>query len=603
MMRTQENCDRIVRMRKYARAALLPVAVVLIIGGGLFTASSYLLGAVVGIEEGMCADVEEDPDTGERLVYCCLDEIFLIEQQGAEEEKAAFMSALQRVTAMSSDEATVFFEAPYSGFIHAQYGWKTICGPKIACERCVLGPLCGNGVLQEGEECDDNNVISGDGCSADCTQERICGNGRREPEEECDDGNKISGDGCSPSCKVEFVPTIARYCGNGVVEPGEECDDGNAVNGDGCSATCTEEAVLHPLPPDAGTGALAESGTGVIAVEPIVLPEQEETQEETSSSTPAAPEPAPASDSAQVLPCGNGIIEPPEECDDGNAFLLDGCDRQCRIEQVFSADLCGNGVLDPGEECDVRGRKDTALCSVNCTLKKQASSYCGDGVVTAGEQCDDGNTAAGDGCSPGCRIETAMSRESLLCGNARRDPGEECDDGNRTDGDGCSGACFWEYGSLGDGIVQHAIGEQCEPASSDVPCTIHGRFSLPHCGNGVLNLREECDEGSGNANVPGALCHTDCSRAGCGDSILDSGEECDDGNVVSGDGCSRTCNRERTGLTPAAMISPQEVDAVNAQLLLANRRRDLDKTGPAAFLFMAAGAAGGFGWVRRKRGN
>ncbi|MDD5469927.1 MAG: DUF4215 domain-containing protein [Candidatus Peribacteraceae bacterium] len=587
-------------MWKYAKAAFLPAAVVLIIGGGVFTASSYLLGSVMGIEEGMCTDVEADPDTGERLVYCCLDELFVLEKQGTEEEKAAFVDALQGVAAMSSEDAAMFFEAPYAGALHARYGWQTVCGPKIACERCSLGPLCGNGVLQEGEECDDGNGVSGDGCSADCVQERICGNGVVDPGEECDDGNKISGDGCSPSCKVEFVPTIARYCGNGVVEPGEECDDGNKISGDGCSATCTKEAVLHPLPPDAGTGAMAESGTGEIVVEPIVLPDQEEQAEEASSSLQAhTPEPVPV----QVPPCGNGIIEPPEECDDGNAFLLDGCDRQCRIEQVLSTDLCGNGVLDPGEECDVRGRKDTALCSVNCTLKKQASAYCGDGVVTAGEQCDDGNTVAGDGCSPGCRIETAMSRESPLCGNRRIDPGEECDDGNRTDGDGCSGACFWEYGSFGDGIVQHAIGEQCEITTEDVPCTIHGRFYLPQCGNGALDPREECDDGPGNANVPGALCRTDCSRAGCGDGIIDPGEECDDGNVVSGDGCSRTCRRERTGLTPTAMISPQEVNAVNAQLLLASRRRDLDKTGPAVLLFMAAGAAGGFGWVRRKRGN
>src|SRR5690606_31737657 len=28
--------------------------------------------------------------------------------------------------------------------------------------------LCGNGVVDEGEECDDGNTINGDGCNADC---------------------------------------------------------------------------------------------------------------------------------------------------------------------------------------------------------------------------------------------------------------------------------------------------------------------------------------------------------------------------------------------------------------------------------------------------
>ena len=30
------------------------------------------------------------------------------------------------------------------------------------------GP-CGNGVIDAGEECDDGNIISGDGCESDCT--------------------------------------------------------------------------------------------------------------------------------------------------------------------------------------------------------------------------------------------------------------------------------------------------------------------------------------------------------------------------------------------------------------------------------------------------
>jgi cysteine-rich repeat protein len=35
------------------------------------------------------------------------------------------------------------------------------------------GPVCGNGVLQSGEECDDGNTVSGDGCSSTCTTEAV----------------------------------------------------------------------------------------------------------------------------------------------------------------------------------------------------------------------------------------------------------------------------------------------------------------------------------------------------------------------------------------------------------------------------------------------
>ena len=65
---------------------------------------------------------------------------------------------------------------------------------------------------------------------------RCCGDGFvRTGVEQCDDGNVINGDGCSSTCTSEG-------CGNGVVEPGEQCDDGNMTNGDGCSSTCNLES-------------------------------------------------------------------------------------------------------------------------------------------------------------------------------------------------------------------------------------------------------------------------------------------------------------------------------------------------------------------------
>lgn len=67
----------------------------------------------------------------------------------------------------------------------------------------------------------------------------ICGNGVIEVAEQCDDGNTVNGDGCSATCATETLP--AAVCGNGVKEAGEQCDDGNTVNGDDCSATCTLE--------------------------------------------------------------------------------------------------------------------------------------------------------------------------------------------------------------------------------------------------------------------------------------------------------------------------------------------------------------------------
>jgi cysteine-rich repeat protein len=62
----------------------------------------------------------------------------------------------------------------------------------------------------------------------------FCGDGGLDEGEQCDDGNNIDGDGCSAICTIE-------QCGNGFLDPGEQCDDGNMENGDGCSATCEIE--------------------------------------------------------------------------------------------------------------------------------------------------------------------------------------------------------------------------------------------------------------------------------------------------------------------------------------------------------------------------
>ena len=72
-----------------------------------------------------------------------------------------------------------------------------------------LSPVkCGDGVLDvDFEECDDGNVVSGDGCSSRCTIEKsTCGDGTLDAGEDCDDGNNVDGDGCSHDCRRENRP-------------------------------------------------------------------------------------------------------------------------------------------------------------------------------------------------------------------------------------------------------------------------------------------------------------------------------------------------------------------------------------------------------------
>ncbi|HRI65485.1 MAG TPA: DUF4215 domain-containing protein, partial [Polyangium sp.] len=74
------------------------------------------------------------------------------------------------------------------------------------------GPLCGNGVLDSGEACDDGNEQIGDGCNATCQFDAVCGNGKKESGEACDDGNMTAGDGCGAACKLE----MGSLCANAI---------------------------------------------------------------------------------------------------------------------------------------------------------------------------------------------------------------------------------------------------------------------------------------------------------------------------------------------------------------------------------------------------
>src|ERR1041385_4537961 len=99
--------------------------------------------------------------------------------------------------------------------------------------------------------------------------------------------------------------------------------------------------------------------------------------------------------------CGNGVVTPDEERDDGNNVAGDGCSADCK-----SNEPCGNGVIDTqvGEQCDDSNAVDGDGCQHDCQLPR-----CGDGVIDTqvGETCDSGaaNSLAPDApCRPDCQL-------------------------------------------------------------------------------------------------------------------------------------------------------------------------------------------------------
>jgi cysteine-rich repeat protein len=95
-------------------------------------------------------------------------------------------------------------------------------------------PVCGDGNVDDGEECDDGNADDTDTCVAGC-KNAVCGDGFVGPGEACDDANDVDDDDCSNAC-------AAASCGDGKLQPGETCDDGNDVDTDACLSTCVAAA-------------------------------------------------------------------------------------------------------------------------------------------------------------------------------------------------------------------------------------------------------------------------------------------------------------------------------------------------------------------------
>lgn len=218
-------------------------------------------------------------------------------------------------------------------------------------------PVCGNGILEAGELCDDgpnNSDTAPNACRTNC-RDPYCGDSVIDDGEECDTdqlaSNSCVGLGytkgtlaCSSSC--QYDTRDCTTCGDDNAEGtdtasvGYETCDGSDLRGQdcisigqaagqlACSSSCEWDI----------SGCL---GSGAV--------------------------------------CGNGVREGDEECDDNNTDACDGCSPMCRIER------CGNGVIQCGEQCDdgAQNSNTADACRTDCTLPT-----CGDAIKDSNEVCD-----------------------------------------------------------------------------------------------------------------------------------------------------------------------------------------------------------------------
>ncbi|MCX4242876.1 DUF4215 domain-containing protein [Paraliomyxa miuraensis] len=211
-------------------------------------------------------------------------------------------------------------------------------GPLAAMVRIPVS-CCGNGILDDGEECDDGNGDDTDACPTTCTVAE-CGDAFvLAGIEECDDGNMSNLDACLVGC-------VAAMCGDGFLWAGVEfCDDGNGDDTDGCPSNCMA----------------ASCGDG------FVWAGVEECDDGNTEPTDAC---LPGCIAAT---CGDGFVwAGTEECDDANEDDTDECPGNCLMA------TCGDGFVWTGmEECDDGNTDDGDGCTRTCTMEAPTSDSSG----------------------------------------------------------------------------------------------------------------------------------------------------------------------------------------------------------------------------------
>jgi len=311
--------------------------------------------------------------------------------------------------------------------------------------------VCGDGVINTGEDCDEgsaNSDVLPNACRTNC-RFAWCGDGVIDTDEQCDNstlaGNSCVTRGytkgtleCSP-VDCTFDVSDCSYCGNDTAEGsdiaslGYETCDGSDLRGQTCLSIGQAQGTLA-CSDTCGWDISGCVGGGAV--------------------------------------CGNGVVEDGEECDDGNHVLTDACPDGPGGTCLDAT--CGDGFVQAGVEgCDDGNGMNGDLCPDGVGGTCQLAT-CGDGHVFAGvELCDIGSDPM---CHPGCLT---------YCGDGihQGSQGEKCD-WNDPEQISCYSDCsgYCGDGLLHDGVLYPDHGEECDGGSNcDPDCT----FRV--CGDGYCD--------------------------------------------------------------------------------------------------------------------
>jgi len=247
----------------------------------------------------------------------------------------------------------------------------------------TAGETCGNGMLDEGEDCDGDELGDADcmgqgfvggtlACADDCTFDTtecvnsVCGNDAIEEKEECD-GAELDGQdcmsqgfddgtlGCGDDCTFDTAACIVFSCGNDMLEGMEVCD-GADLAGEDCTTQGFDGGMLAC---DAGCMAFDTSGcfvcgddvtNGMEVCDGLDIGAEDCTTQGFDGGTLGCAADCGGYDTSGCYECGDGVANGMEACDGADLAGMDctdqgfmygllACDATCNFDTTLCTDV------------------------------------------------------------------------------------------------------------------------------------------------------------------------------------------------------------------------------------------------------------------------